>query len=63
MTEKEVLKAIASICKDAEAEIRSIKKDHNFEKPIENDFVKTKKAMAYEEILTEIKKFIQYKKG
>jgi len=56
-TKKELLKSIVQIVKQTEGEVAALKEGHSFEKPIENDLVKTKKAMAYEIILSEIRKY------
>lgn len=61
-TKKELLKSIVQIVKQTEGEVAALKEGHSFEKPIENDFVKTKKAMAYEIILSEIRKYQNKKK-
>lgn len=61
-TEKELLKSIVQIVKQTEGEVAALKEGHSFEKPIENDLVKTKKAMAYEIILSEIRKYQNKKK-
>lgn len=62
MTKKELLKSIVRIVKQTEGEIAALKEGHSFEKPIQNDLVKTKKAMAYEIILSEIRKYQNKKK-
>ena len=61
-TKKELLKSIVQIVKQTEGEVVALKEGHSFEKPIENDLVKTKKAMAYEIILSEIRKYQNKKK-
>ena len=61
-TKKELLKSIVQIVKQTEGEVAALKEGHSFEKPIENDLVKTKKAMAYEIILSEIRKYQNKKK-
>lgn len=61
-TKKELLKSIVQIVKQTEGEVAALKEGHGFEKPIENDLVKTKKAMAYEIILSEIRKYQNKKK-
>jgi len=61
-TKKELLKSIIQIVKQTEGEVAALKEGHSFEKPIENDLVKTKKAMAYEIILSEIRKYQNKKK-
>lgn len=62
MNKNELLNSIVSILKTTEKEISELKKDFSFEKPIQNDIVKTKKAMAYENILSEVRKYNQRKK-
>ena len=62
-TKKELLKSIVQIVKQTEGEVAALKEGHSFEKPIENDLVKTKKAMAYEIILSEIRKYQNKKEG
>jgi len=64
-TKKELLESIVQIVKQTEGEVAALKEGHSFEKPIkpiENDLVKTKKAMAYEIILSEIRKYQNKKK-
>jgi hypothetical protein len=61
-TKKELLKSIVQIVKQTEGEVAALKEGRSFEKPIENDLVKTKKAMAYEIILSEIRKYQNKKK-
>lgn len=61
-TKKELLKSIVQIVKQTEGEVAALKERHSFEKPIENDLVKTKKTMAYEIILSEIRKYQNKKK-
>jgi hypothetical protein len=61
MTSKELNKNILKICKSAEKYIEEQKKDKTLEKPIMNDLVKTKKAMAYEDILEQIRKYSKSK--
>lgn len=61
-TKKELLKSIVQIVKQTEGEVAALKEGHSFEKPIENDLVKTKKAMAYEIILSKIRKYQNKKK-
>ena len=61
-TKKELLKSIVRIVKQTEGEIAALKEGYSFEKPIQNDLVKTKKAMAYEIILSEIRKYKNKKK-
>ena len=62
-TKKDLLKSIVQIVKQTEGEVAALKEGHSFEKPIENDLVKTKKAMAYEIILSEIRKYQNKKEG
>lgn len=59
---KETLKEIFKIIKQAEASISELKADHSFEKPIQADLVKTQQAMAYENILSVVKKFARMQK-
>lgn len=54
---QECMRVIFDICKDSEATIKKHKEDKTASNPISADFVKTEKAMAYEDILTEVKKF------
>ena len=54
---QECMKAIFDVCKRAEATIKKHKEDKTLVHPIDADFVKTEKAMAYEEILSEVKKY------
>lgn len=61
-TKKELLKTIVQIVKLTEGEVAALREGHSFEKPIENDLAKTKKAMAYEIILSEIRKYQNKKK-
>ena len=61
-TKEELLKSIVQIVKQTEGEVVALKEGHSFEKPIENDLVKTKKAMAYEIILSEVRKYQNKKK-
>ena len=61
-TKKELLKSIVRIVKQTEGEIAVLEEGRSFEKPIQNDLVKTKKAMAYEIILSEIRKYQNKKK-
>ena len=61
-TKKELLKSIVRIVKQTEGEIAALKEGYSFEKPIQNDLVKTKKAMAYEIVLSEIRKYQNKKK-
>jgi hypothetical protein len=61
MTTKELNKAILKICKKTEKYIKEQREGKNLEKPIMNDLVKTKKAMAYEDILEQLRKYANNK--
>lgn len=63
MTKQELLKHIVQVVKETSISISNLEQDHSFEKPIMNDLVKTQKAMAYENVLSEIRKFKRKKEG
>jgi len=55
MLKEKCMKNIFDIAKKAESRIAEHKADKTLEHPIDADMVKTEKAMAYEEILSEVK--------
>ena len=57
------MKKIFDIAKAAEGRINHHKEDKTLKSPIDADFIKTEKAMAYEEILSEVKKFAKLMKN
>ena len=59
---QQCMKNIFDIAKKTEATIAKHKADKTLTTPINADFVKTEKAMAYEEMLSEVKKFAKVMK-
>ena len=60
--EYNLLKKVIAVLKNTELDIAELKKDKSREQPIQSDLVKTKKAMAYENILSEVRKHSEKKK-
>jgi len=55
--EKDCLKRIFQLVRETEAQIKEHKEDKTLEHPIDGDFIKTRKAMGYERILSELRLF------
>lgn len=62
MTIKQLFKQVLKICKETEEYIEEQKEGKTLEKPILNDLITTKKAMAYEDILELIRKYNKVRK-
>jgi hypothetical protein len=62
MTKNDLLKQILEICRKTEAEIAKHKEGKNLEKPIMSDLIKTAKAMAYENVLEQMRKYSNSRK-
>lgn len=60
---EELLKKIRKELKNAEKDIDELMKGKDANNPINNDLMKTRKAMAYENILCEFKKYASSRKG
>lgn len=62
MNDTDLIKGIASVLKNTESEIKQLKDGKSFEVPVNNELVKTLKAMAYEDVCSLVQKYIKAKK-
>ena len=60
--EEKLLKELVGIAKETEADIKELKADKTLEDPIDGDFVRTKKSMGYELMLSKLKTYVKSRK-